>query len=96
MACLSVSAPSTTRRYGMATLPPLLFALLALLAVSGHVVAASDQAALDRDLEAAARGNDAEAARRAIAAGAALNAKGAGGQTPLMAATLAGSTEVVR
>eukprot|EP00195_Chlamydomonas_chlamydogama_P014942 CAMPEP_0202909808 /NCGR_PEP_ID=MMETSP1392-20130828/50328_1 /ASSEMBLY_ACC=CAM_ASM_000868 /TAXON_ID=225041 /ORGANISM="Chlamydomonas chlamydogama, Strain SAG 11-48b" /LENGTH=222 /DNA_ID=CAMNT_0049599677 /DNA_START=254 /DNA_END=922 /DNA_ORIENTATION=- len=47
-------------------------------------------------LYGAARTNDVEGVRKAIADGADLNQRGQGGQTPIMAATLSGSTDVVK
>ncbi|KAF8066398.1 CTTNBP2 [Scenedesmus sp. PABB004] len=78
--------------------PAALVLLLVAAAALSPAAPAAAAAAADATarLEAAARANDAAAAADAIADGADLNARGGGGQTPIMAATLSGSTDVVR
>jgi ankyrin repeat protein len=72
--------------------------MFALLLAAGAQLRATAAASSDAtaQLEAAARSNDVAAAKQAVKEGADLNAQGRGGQTPIMAATLAGSTDVVR
>lgn len=72
-------------------LPMLLF----LTATAAASTAAPASAAAVR-LDQAARSNDVAGARAAIADGADINARGGGGQTPIMAATLAGSADIVK
>lgn len=77
----------------------LLLTLLLLAAKPQHQAAAAAAAASSdatARLEAAARSNDVAAAKQAVKDGAVINAQGGGGQTPLMAATLSGSTDIVR
>ncbi|WIA28268.1 hypothetical protein OEZ86_010822 [Tetradesmus obliquus] len=75
---------------------PVLFSLLVLLAAGPQLQAAAASSDPTAQLEAAARSNDVAAAQQAIQDGADVNAQGGGGQTPIMAATLSGSTDIVR
>jgi ankyrin repeat protein len=69
---------------------------LLLLAAGPQLQAVAASSDATAQLEAAARINDVAAAKQAIQDGADVNAQGGGGQTPIMAATLAGSTDIVR
>lgn len=86
------TSKSKMRVFGPAAL--VAFAAVAVAALASGV--AAEDELLDTPLHIIVHDGPAEDLRRAVADGAEVNAPGAGGQTPLMAATLRGALEHVK